>query len=68
MLSVLPILFLPELPIIFTHYFYFIPMPSPIIPVVFSQYCASDNEVRSLLYLLADKWVPIPSVILSVEL
>ena len=34
MLLVYP-LFLPEIPIIFTHYSYFIPMPSPIIPVIF---------------------------------
>ena len=29
------LLFLPEIPIIFTHYSYFIPMPSLIIPEIF---------------------------------
>ena len=29
---------LPEIPIIFTHYSYFIPMPSPIIPVTFFKF------------------------------
>ena len=32
------LLFLPEFPIIFTHYSYFIPMPSPIIPVLFFKF------------------------------
>ena len=32
------LLFLPEFPIIFTHYSYFIPMPSPIIPVTFFKF------------------------------
>ena len=40
------LLFLPEFPIIFTHYSYFIPIPSPIIPINF--YYVSDNEVHSL--------------------
>ena len=46
MLSVLAI---PEFPIIFTHYSYFILMPSPIIPVLFFKfYCVSDYEVHNL--------------------
>ena len=32
------LLFFPEFPIIFTHYSYFIPMPSPIIPVIFFKF------------------------------
>ena len=43
------LLFLPEFPITFTHYSYFILMPSPIIPVIFFNfYCVSDNKVHSL--------------------
>ena len=39
-------------------------MPSPIIPVMFLKfYCVRDSEVHSLLILVADKWVAIPSVI-----
>ena len=54
------LLFLPEFPVIFTHYSYFIPIPSPIIPVSYvyslNFYCVSDNEVHSFY-----KWVAIPS-------
>ena len=53
MLSVLP-LFLPEFPIIFTHYSYFIPMPSPIIPVIFFKLLVSVT-MRSTVYLVAPK-------------
>ena len=30
------------------HYSYFIPMPSPIIPVIFISFCVSDSEVHSI--------------------
>ena len=51
------LLFPPEFPIIFTHYSYFIPVPSPNIPVIFSKfYCVSDNEVNSL-FSIAAKYV-----------
>ena len=44
-LKILPI-FLPELPKILTHYSYFMPTSSPIIPTYSCNfYCISDNNV-----------------------
>ena len=48
------LLFLPEFPIIFTHYSYFITMPSPNIPVIFSKFLVSVT-MRSTVYLVAPK-------------
>ena len=45
MLLVLPIILSRNSYNIYTRYSYFIPMPSPIIPVIF---CISDNEVHSI--------------------
>ena len=46
------LLFLPEIPMIFTHYSYFIPLPSPIIIILLHSLNfivrVSDNEVHSL--------------------
>ena len=53
MLSVLPII-PSRISHIFTHYSYFIPMPSPIIPVIFSKLLVSVT-IRSTVYLVAAK-------------
>ena len=51
MLKNLPIIFLPELPKIFTYYSYFIPITPSIIPFLF--YCVSDNiTMQKWLYNL----------------
>ena len=47
------LLFLPGFPVIFTHYSYFIPMPSPIIPVILFKFLLCQWQG----YLVADKWV-----------
>ena len=41
------LLFLPEFPIIFTHYSYFIPMSSPIIPVIFFEFLSCQWQQGS---------------------
>ena len=57
---------LPEFPMIFTHYSYFIPMPSPIIPFIFFiilfilYFFIVAVTMRSspqFSYLVADTWV-----------
>ena len=40
----------------FTHYSYIIPMPSPIIPIMFFKFLLSVT-MRSTFCLIADKWV-----------
>ena len=48
MLLVFPII-PPEIPIIFTHYSYFIPMSSPILFLLYSlNFCVSDNDFHSI--------------------
>ena len=45
------LLFLPEFPKILTHYSYFMPTSSPIIPTYSCNfYCTSDNNTQQLLY------------------
>ena len=58
------LLFLPEFPIIFsTHYSYFIPMPSPILFLLYLLNFYLSVTVRSTVYQIANTYMGIPSVI-----